>query len=155
MNALINELSQLLTTVAPRLKEIGEIEFASKPQPNKWSKKEVIGHLVDSAHNNLRRFIVGQYEHNPKIIYDQDFWVDQNQYQFARQEDVILLWVSLNQRIIAVWKSMPPENYHRVCDTGKNEVSLHTLEWLAADYIKHMKHHIDQVMPGTFNVIYP
>lgn len=155
MQASIKELSQLLTDVAPRLSKIPEVEFSAKPLSHKWSKKEVIGHLADSAHNNLRRFIVGQYEVNPKIVYDQDFWVTQNQYQQARQQDVILLWVSLNQRIIAVWSAMPRENYLRTCDTGKNEVSLRTLEWLATDYVKHMKHHIDQVMPGTFNVVYP
>jgi hypothetical protein len=51
--------------------------------------------------------------------------------------------------------NMPAENYSKQCDTGKTEVNLRTLEWLADDYIKHMKHHLNQIISGSFDVIYP
>jgi hypothetical protein len=110
-----------------------------------------LGHLIDSAQNNLRRFICGQYETQPPVItYQQDFWVAASQYQSMQQEEVVQLWRLLNLRICATLENMPEENYSKECNTG----SLHTLQWLAGDYVKHLKHHINQIISGSFDVIY-
>jgi hypothetical protein len=49
---------------------------------------------------------------------------------------------------------MPSENYSKSADTGKNTTTLHPLKWLAEDYVKHMKHHLNQVIPGAFDIVY-
>ena len=155
MNQTINELLFLINEYANRFEKFSEEEFSAKPNPAKWSKKEVLGHLIDSAQNNLRRFIVGQYESTPpKITYEQDFWVNANGYQNISKSDVIQLWKLTNQSIARVLKNMELKNYSKFADTGKTTPELHTLEWLAADYNKHMKHHINQIIPGSFDVIY-
>jgi hypothetical protein len=155
MNETITELLALVNTYSERFNSFSENEFSAKANPTKWSKKEVVGHLIDSAQNNLRRFIVGQYETvPPKITYDQDFWVSANGYQNLSKTDVIQLWKLTNYSITNVWKNMDPKNYTRQADTGKGEAQLHSLKWLAADYNKHMKHHINQIIPGSFDVIY-
>lgn len=155
MTSTINELFLIINEYAKRFEAFSESDFAAKPNPEKWSRKEVLGHLIDSAQNNLRRFIVGQYEPTPpKITYEQDFWVSANGYQNLSKNDVIQLWKLTNQSIANVWRNMDPKNYTKQADTGKAVPQLHTLEWLAADYIKHMKHHINQIIPGSFDVIY-
>jgi hypothetical protein len=155
MKNTINDLISTVNEFAERFQKFTEAEFSAKPNPSKWSKKEVVGHLIDSAQNNLRRFVVGQYEETPpKITYDQDFWVTANGYQGMTQSDVIQFWRLINLRIAEIWKNMDQKNYSKNTDTGKNQVQLHTLEWLAADYNKHMKHHINQIIPGSFDVIY-
>jgi hypothetical protein len=155
MNHITKELSQLISLYSVKFEGFTEEEFSSKPRNDKWSKKEVVGHLIDSAQNNLRRFIVGQYETvPPKIVYDQDFWVAANGYQHASKNDVITLWRLINQQICVVLDNMITSNYAKVCDTGKNVVDLRSLEWLAQDYVKHMKHHINQIIPGSFDIIY-
>ena len=151
MKDTIRELREIVTAYTRKVDAIPDAEFSAKPLPHKWSKKEVLGHLIDSAQNNLRRFIVGQYEGQPPFIaYQQDFWVASNQYQHAAKDDVILLWRLINLRICAVLESMPAENYTKQCNTG----TLHTLQWLAEDYVKHMKHHINQIISGSFDVVY-
>ena len=50
---------------------------------------------------------------------------------------------------------MPIEKYSHRCNTGKGEASLRTLDWLAADYVKHMKHHVNQILPGSYAITYP
>jgi hypothetical protein len=155
MKQVAEELRQLISLYSVKFDSFTEDEFASKPRADKWSKKEIVGHLIDSAQNNLRRFIVGQYEITPaKIVYDQDFWVAANGYQQLNKKHVITLWRSINQQIALVLDNMISSNYAKVCDTGKNTVNLHSLEWLAQDYVKHMKHHINQVIPGAFDIIY-
>ena len=81
MEMTIKELQQIVDLYKKKIAAIPEAEFSAKPRADKWSKKEVLGHLTDSAQNNLRRFICGQYEASPlKIVYEQDFWVKANDY---------------------------------------------------------------------------
>jgi hypothetical protein len=155
MEKIATELKEIVSVFSIRIKEIDTNEFSAKPNPNKWSKKEVLGHLIDSAHNNLRRFVVGQYEHEPNIVYDQDFWVNANSYQRMSNADVIELWRLMNERIIMVLTKMPLESYDHTCNTGKISPSIHTIHWLAADYVKHLKHHLNQIIAGSFNITYP
>ncbi|MBK7035479.1 MAG: DinB family protein [Chitinophagales bacterium] len=154
MQNIIADLNQILRDFPTKFNFISEYEFNSKPAPEKWSRKEVLGHLVDSAQNNLRRFIVGQYQQNDKIFYDQNFWNAANNYQFESRQDIITLWVLLNKRICAVLNNIPVEKYENIIDTGRDSISPKTIIWLAEDYVKHMKHHINQIIPGSFDQVY-
>ena len=155
MEHLVQELNQIIEAYATKFNTIPDAEFSAKPNPDKWSRKEVLGHLIDSAQSNLRRFVCAQYEASPsKIVYDQNYWVIANAYQYAPKEDVIMLWKLINKRIADVLKTMPAKKYIRESDTGKESVQLHSLAWLARDYVKHMKHHINQIIPMSFDIVY-
>ncbi len=155
MKNTIEELSRIIKEFTVRIGSIPEDQFSTKSNPKKWSKKEVLGHLIDSGHNNLRRFICGQYEPSPKITYDQDFWVTANNYGGLPKENVIHLWRMMNEQICEVLRTMPEQNSKLMCDTGKNEVQPHSIEWLAEDYVKHLKHHLNQIIPASFPISYP
>lgn len=151
MEKTARELREIILEFPTMFANIPKNDFIAKPLYDKWSRQEVLGHLIDSAQNNLRRFLCAQYETEPpKILYQQDFWVAANDYQKMPQEDVIELWRLLNLRICAVLENMAAQNYRKVCYTD----ALHSLEWLAADYVKHMKHHINQIISGSFDVVY-
>jgi len=151
MKEAARELTHIVREYVEKFKLIPESEFSAKPRAEKWSKKEIVGHLIDSAQNNLRRFICGQYETEPPFItYQQDFWVSSNGYQHMKSADVILLWQLLNQRIAFVLETMPEASHKKLTNTG----AMHALDWLAADYVKHMKHHINQIISGSYDVVY-
>ena len=155
MEATAKELSTIVSQYAALISKIPDAEFSNKPLPNKWSKKEVLGHLIDSGQTNLRRFICGQYESAPKIVYAQDFWVAANNYQNIPRENLIQLWRLLNEQICEVLRTMPDRNASLLVDTGKEEPQLHSIAWLADDYVKHLKHHLNQIIPGSFVISYP
>ena len=69
MQSIALQLETVIAQYLPALKDVPESGMLYKPSPSKWSKKEIVGHLIDSAQNNIRRFIVAQYEVNPAIIY--------------------------------------------------------------------------------------
>jgi len=133
-----------------QLNDLSDTDSSHKPSPAKWSRKEIIGHLIDSAQTNIRRFITAQYEENPSISYNQDKWVSINNYQHLPLEHVIELWYLLNKQIVYILKNTSDETGQRTSKTNET----HTIEWLAQDYIKHLKHHIHQV-PNLEPVAYP
>jgi len=156
MKEVATELDKIINEFTQKFKKLSDVDFERKANPKKWSKKEVLGHLIDSGQTNLRRFVCGQYDSSPsKIVYDQDFWVNANQYQEMERKDVMALWRLVNLQIAKVLRTMPVENYNKSCDTSKAESQLRTLQWLAVDYVKHLKHHLNQVIPSSFNITYP
>jgi hypothetical protein len=143
MNDIILELNN---TIDRFLKtDIQSISWYGKLSEDKWSKKEIIGHLIDSAQINLQRFVRCTYEENFKLIYEQVNWVEAQRYQEADINELLILWRSLNMQIIRVLQNYPPNRLHTKCDNSKTAVSLHTVEWLAQDYVDHLKHHLKQV----------
>jgi hypothetical protein len=136
----------LIDTIGNFLKlQQEDVDWETKPAPNKWSKKEIIGHLIDSAQINQQRFIRCTYEENFKLIYEQDEWVAAAHYQDADIKEILDLWILLNRQIIRVLSDYPEGRLGAKCDNDKNTVALHTVEWLAADYVRHMKHHLEQI----------
>ncbi|MEO8406705.1 MAG: DinB family protein [Chitinophagaceae bacterium] len=142
MLLIATELEHLINQHLNGLRSISEKEMMAKPNPSKWSKKEIIGHLADSAQNNIRRFVVAQYENNPQVKYDQDKWVAIAGYQQYDTDDVIDLWFLLNKHMVAILKNTSSVIAQRTSLTEE----MHTIEWLAIDYIKHLKHHLHQVL---------
>ncbi len=136
---LRNAIDNLLQT------EFQASEWERKPMPEKWSKKEIIGHLIDSAQINLQRFVRCTYEENFKLTYEQVEWVEAQRYQQADIKQLLALWQLLNLQIIRVWENYPPERLQAKCDNSKTTISLHTVEWLAQDYVDHLKHHLRQI----------
>ena len=121
------------------------VDWEHRPSPGRWSNKEIIGHLCDSAIVNLQRFIRCTYEENFKLTYHQDTWVAIQHYQDAELDDLLAHWRSLNVQICKVLNQYPPERWQAQCDTGKHKQELHTVEFLAQDYIEHLKHHLNQI----------
>lgn len=142
MKTIALQLETIIDGYLPQLNKLSETEFIFKSSPAKWSKKELIGHLIDSAQNNIRRFIVAQYEEDPFIVYNQDKWVAINDYQHQPLEHVVQLWYLMNKQLVYVLKNTSDELGHRTSKTD----SLKTIEWLASDYLKHLAHHLHQVL---------
>jgi hypothetical protein len=142
MLPIASELDDFINQHVGKLYAMPEDDMSFKYSPAKWSKKEIVGHLADSAQNNIRRFIVAQYEETPRIVYDQDKWVALTGYQQYELTELINLWYLLNKHLVAILKNTSPEMAQRKCQTE----NIHTIEWLAQDYIRHLRHHIHQVL---------
>ena len=116
-----------------------------KAGPTKWSKKEIIGHLIDSAQINLHRFVRSTYTENFTLTYDQVEWVDAQHYISADIEELLELWRLLNRQIIRVLENYPTHRLQIQSDTGKTNVCFHTVEHLAQDYVNHLNHHLNAI----------
>ena len=143
MDSAIIGIEQVLNSFSSL--ELSQINWEFKVDASKWSKKEILGHLIDSANINLQRFVRCTYEEKFKLMYEQVEYVKVQQYQNVPIEDLITLWRLLNQQLVRVLKNYPENRREAVCDTGKNEIQLHTVEFLAEDYLAHLLHHLNQI----------
>jgi hypothetical protein len=143
MKPTIEHLEKIIRIYSRRLEALTDETYDWRPSPEKWSKKEILGHLADSAQNNIRRFLVAQYEDTPNIIYSQDDWVARTGYSHYPARPLITLWTLLNRHIVIILSNMSPEAAQRKCAMGGQP---QTLEWVAADYCNHLLHHLHQLL---------
>jgi hypothetical protein len=138
---VIDNLQQLTSEVPENFQSFSQDEIDAKPKPEKWSKKEILGHLCDSCFNNLHRIIRVQYEDMPFMIYNQDEWVKNQDYQNRDIEEVLDLWISLHKQFIHALKNFPEEHLRSMLDWG-GEV---TAQFVITDYLDHHHHHLKQI----------
>lgn len=138
-------LKNIVEAELQRFENISEEQWSHKISPEKWSKKEILGHLCDSALSNIRRFVITQYKENENIVYDQNFWVKAQNYQNVSISDIINLWKFLNFQIVITVENIPDEALQRTCDMTKTERQIFTLEYIINDYIGHLQHHLKAI----------
>ncbi len=145
MNHITEHLKQTSEQYYSLLLNVSEPDFSLKLLPDKWSKKEELGHLIDSAQNNIQRFIRVQYEANVHIRYNSDNWVAMNDYQTRDTKELIELWYLLNKQIIAILEKMPMEKWETLMSFDVNPSIKNTTLFIAEDYIKHNVHHLENI----------
>jgi len=137
----IESLNKMLVEVPEKFRQLPLKEIDFKPGTEKWSKKEILGHLCDSCFNNLQRIIRVQYEDKPFIIYNQDEWVKNQGYQERPFEEVLGLWVTLHRQFVNALRNFPESRLSSLLDWGE-EV---TAKFVITDYVDHHNHHLRQI----------
>ncbi|MFI1743004.1 DinB family protein [Thalassobellus sediminis] len=145
MNELDEKLIKLLNSGFEHIGEYSESEMSFKLSPEKWSKKEALGHLIDSGIINLQRFTEIQFESLPHKIrpYKQDDLVIANDYQNSETKELLRFWKSINIRIAYLFSIQTNEtlNFKIVFDTGE----ISDLKFLMEDYVNHLEYHLNQI----------
>ena len=140
----ISRLKTHLKDVPERFSKFTEEEVSTPPAPGKWSKKEILGHLIDSACNNHSRFVKSMFEDEPiKLVkYAQDDWVNIQNYRDEDTITILDLWKSYNTHILHIFTVFPKDKLDVKWDINGE---MFTAEWLITDYVDHMEHHLNQI----------
>lgn len=149
-------LVDVLERATPALLALDDATSARHPAPGKWSPREIIGHLIDSASNNHQRF-VRMREHDDLVVegYEQDAWVAGQHYQDAPWAELVMLWFAYNRHLARVMAVTPAADR----DRSRREHNLDlrafrpvpadravTLGYFMSDYVDHLEHHLAQVL---------
>ena len=136
----LQSLRKLLDSLPARLDAMPDHAVSAKLK-GKWSVKEELGHLLDSAANNHQRIVRAQLEDNPALPqYDGDQWVALHAYQTRDWHELASLWKALNWQLLAAAEAVPDKAWSRTCTLGGSEPL--TLQFVFEDYLKHMRHHL-------------
>lgn len=157
--AFVAEFRRTVDAAAERLRQIADEEAARPMAPGKWSRKEIIGHLIDSASNNHGRFVRAQSQDDMVFPgYDQDVWVRVQCYRDRGWLDLIALWRAYNYHLADVMASADRDalerartkhNLDRLAFQTVSSDQPTTLAYLMRDYVAHLKHHLKQALPST------
>lgn len=138
------KLISLIHKTYESLKQYDDKAVSFNPAPGKWSVKEIIGHLLDSAVNNHHKFIRAQQEDVFVFPdYEQAFWVAAQPYNKSDWLLLLELWKNYNIHLSTVIDNIPQDQLNTECRIGNNEPV--TLEFLCEDYVDHINHHLKQI----------
>ena len=143
----------------PRLGALSDADADRRPAPGKWSPREIIGHLVDSAANNHARFVRAQLQDDLVFPgYAQDDWVRLQGYAAAPWPELVRLWELYNRHLARVIARVPPEiatrprarhNLHEIAYRPVSPERPATLGYFMSDYVRHLEHHLSQIRALT------
>ena len=137
-------LRALIDHVPARLEQLPADKVENKPAPTKWSPKEELGHLLDSAANNHQRIVRTPLEDRPALPgYDGDRWVELHAYQERDWRELIELWRALNLQLLAAAQAVPRSAWQRTCSIAGSAPL--TLQFVFDDYLRHMLHHLQHI----------
>jgi hypothetical protein len=138
------ELERILDDARPRLLALDAASVEKPLVAEKWSRKEILGHLIDSAANNHQRFVRLQIESALTLpSYRQPDWVRVQHYQDRRWSDLVELWIAYNRHLAHIMRHADPQAAGHVWKASDGDL---TLEFLMTDYLKHLQHHLDQIL---------
>ena len=143
--AIAADLHSAVDAALQLFHRLDETRTTERPRDGGWCVREILGHLIDSACNNHRRFIIGRGE-GPLVFdgYDGDTWVERQPYAATPFRDIVALWSAYNRhlaRVIACTPESALSHSGRAPD-GNGEV---TLGFLMEDYVQHLRHHLDAI----------
>ena len=144
MRELNDQLRCLVEAAEPRLQQIPESESIRAALPGGWSRKQVLGHLIDSASNNHQRFVRAMLQPSLDFPgYDQEGNIRVQAVQEADWELLVSLWAAYNRYLAHLIEHIPPSQLDMKCRIGAGEPV--TLGFLASDYLTHLRHHLRQI----------
>jgi hypothetical protein len=144
MAALSAELLRVVNSEEEILRRVGEDEASRRILAGGWSRKQVMGHLIDSASNNHQRFVRASLQDSLEFpTYDQNGWARAQAADEAEWSLLVALWANYNRYLAHVIARLPPGKLAVPIRIGQSEPV--TLKFLAEDYLHHMVHHLGQI----------
>lgn len=158
-NGFVERFRARIEHAARELSRLTDGEASRRPAPGKWSRKEIVGHLVDSASNNHQRFVRARFQTEFVFPgYDQDAWVAAQHWNEADWRELVELWRAFNLQLARLMLATPPvirdraHERHNLDQIAFKELPAGTpatLGWFMADYVDHLEHHLRQAALQT------
>jgi hypothetical protein len=141
---LSKEIIRAVDSAEPILREVDDAESRKPVLTGGWSRRQVLGHLIDSASNNHQRFVRASLQDSLEFPgYDQNAWVRAQAVEEADWALVVTLWASYNRYLAHVIAHLPPAKLEVPCRLGSKDPV--TLGFVAQDYLRHLLHHLRQI----------
>jgi hypothetical protein len=155
METFLDDFRETIETAETRLLGISEEQSRTSRSEGKWSPKEIIGHLIDSAANNHARFVRAQFNDELAFSgYEQEDWVRVQGYNQEPWQQLVQLWKHYNLHLLHVMSLIPeqtrskPRSTHNLDQIAWKTIAKNesvTLDYFLRDYVAHMKNHLEQI----------
>jgi hypothetical protein len=141
---LSTRIVRVIDSAEALFRQVSEDESRKPVLAGGWSRRKVLGHLIDSASNNHQRFVRASLQDSLEFpAYDQNDWVQVEVPEEASWSLLTALWANYNRYIAHVIAHLPPSKVDVPCRIGDGGPV--TLGFLAEDYLRQMLHHLGQI----------
>ncbi|MGZ3844766.1 MAG: hypothetical protein ACXVBX_01225 [Flavisolibacter sp.] len=144
----IEKLSVLIENAPEIFENRNEEEFALQPWLGMWSKKQLLGHLIDCAAMCHQRIVRIQYEKEPIIFYNRKQWIDLQHYNAAEVNDLVQLWKWYNKHLLHVITNIPSLNLEKIVTLRPG--NQYNLKSLIVDYVEQVENNFMQIFGEQF-----
>ncbi len=145
MNDIADKLRSIVDEALPLLAGMTPEQVSAIENPGEWSKKEILGHLIDSAANNHQRFVRATANAAAAFpTYDGVAWVQAQRYQEANWSNLVALWSAYNRHLGDVIERLPAEALSAPCNVGQPEPA--PLAFVIEDYLRHLRGHMNDIL---------
>lgn len=151
----LHDFRRTLDDARTRLAALSDAAASRPRESGKWSPKEIVGHLIDSAANNHARFVRAQSTDDLLFDgYDQEAWVRVQRYNECGWLDLVQLWYAYNEHLAGVMERADPRaltrprvrhSLDRIAFQPLDPATPATLAFVMRDYVAHLKHHLKQL----------
>ena len=156
MTEWIDDFRRTIDRATGELLAISEEESRVARADGKWSPKEIVGHLIDSASNNHQRFVRSQFTDDLMFLgYEQENWVRVQDYITEPWPQLVALWQNYNLHLAHVMAAIPEEartklrRKHNLSAIAWQPVADEepvTLDYFMRDYVSHLENHLRQIL---------
>lgn len=144
MTSTADRLASILATTPLRLADLSDAD-ASHSAPGRWSKKQILGHLIDSAANNHQRFVRAQLASSYEgPTYQQESWVATQGYATESWSDLVDLWRLYNRHLLHIIRTVKQTALPVPCAIGGSAPV--PLSEVMSSYVDHLEHHLAQIL---------
>jgi len=145
LQAAADRFQRVLETAPAQLVRISDGDEGADAGFGRWSKKEILGHLIDSAGNHQQRIVRAQLAPSLEFPnYQQMEWVTAQTYSTEAWPDLINLWLLLNRHLLHIWRHVPEAALATPCAIGGKEPIA--LAQVMTGYVDHLEHHLSQIL---------
>ena len=152
MNEFERNNQELLSLVEEwdlKLLSLSEDVLTKKENSQHRTIKQIVGHMIDSATNNIHRIVHLQYQPSPLVFPDyanlgnNDRWIAIQDYKSENWNDLVQLWKYLNIHIVHVINHVNPDKLTNEWITALNvKVSLKSM---IQNYTGHIRLHLNEI----------
>ena len=145
MKDVARQIRSIVTTVEPQLAGMADDDVRVKPAADEWSKKEILGHLIDSAANNHQRFVRAAIDDAATFpTYDQNKWVGMQRCNDRPWRSLVALWSAYNFHLCHIIECIPEAAASAPCNIGQDEPAR--LDFVVQDYLRHLRLHLTDIL---------
>jgi len=140
-------LDETMDASRASLLAISEESAGTRTRSDQWSKKEILGHMIDSASNNHQRFVRLQSEELLVMLpYQQNHWVRAQNYNGRKWSELVDFWLAYNRHLAHVIRHVDARAAGHIWSAPGRD---YTLEFLIEDYLTHLRHHLAQILGAS------
>ncbi len=141
VGTLESQRRQMLLLLSGREESEGEFRYA----PDKWSVKEVLGHVCDTERIFMYRALrISRADRTPIEGFEQDDYVRNGPFAKCPLPEIIEDYIAVRRATVTLLRNLDETDWMRRGIANKNEVSVRALAYLTAGHELHHRRILEE-----------